>query len=144
MVHDELILVLDFGSQYTQLIARRIRELNVYSEIRRFDISIEDIKNLKPKGIILSGGPSSVYAPDAPIVDKSVFDLSIPILGICYGLQLIAHTLGGEVARATHREYGHAQLHIDKDDALFTDLDNELKVWMSHGDRIISPPPDRW
>jgi GMP synthase (glutamine-hydrolysing) len=111
-IHNELILILDFGSQYTQLIARRVREQGVYSEIKSYDFPLEKIEALKPKGIIFSGGPSSVYQADAPLIGKEIFDLRIPILGICYGLQLISHLLGGGVTRTDHREYGHAWLEV--------------------------------
>ncbi len=106
MTQSEAIIVLDFGSQYTQLIARRIRELGVYSEIKPFYIDIEELRALTPQGIILSGGPSSVYADDAPIPDAAIFDLGCPVLGICYGLQVIAHLLDGKVDKAQRREYG--------------------------------------
>jgi GMP synthase (glutamine-hydrolysing) len=142
MVHNELILVLDFGSQYTQLIARRIRELGVYSEIKPYNTSIENIIALNPKGIILSGGPSSVYAKDAPLPNPSILELNIPILGICYGLQVLAHQLGGKVDSAHHREYGRAKLFVDDKSDLFSDIDSTLDVWMSHGDHLIKTPLD--
>ena len=142
MEFKEKILVLDFGSQYTQLIARRIRENKVYSEIYPFNVSLDKIKEFNPKGIILSGGPSRVTAKDAPIPDKAIYDLGIPLLGICYGMQLMAHCLGGKVARATKREYGRAELKADDFSDLFKGL--ALKkhnvVWMSHGDRIEKTP----
>ncbi|MDL1956398.1 MAG: glutamine-hydrolyzing GMP synthase [Candidatus Desulfofervidus auxilii] len=136
------ILILDFGSQYTQLIARRIRELGVYSEIQPYDYSIEKIKQFNPKGIILSGGPASVLAPDAPTCDKEVFSLNIPILGICYGLQLIAFLLGGKIESGEKREYGLATIQILKETKLFygLPLNNEVKVWMSHGDTVTKLP----
>src|SRR4030066_477118 len=127
-MHEEKILLLDFGSQYTQLIARRIRESKVYSEIFPFSASIEKIKNFKPKGIILSGGPSSVYGKGAPIPDLKIFELGIPVLGICYGMQLMAHMLGGKVAKAQKREYGRAELIIDKKIALFNDIPGKTVV----------------
>ncbi len=133
---EELILILDFGSQYTQLIARRIRELNTYCEIHPYRLTLEQIKAMRPKGIILSGGPSSVYGQDAPLVDKNLFASKIPILGICYGMQLIAHLNDGKVAPSTEREYGFAELEIDKPGILFNGLNQRSEVWMSHGDRI--------
>ncbi len=139
---DEFILILDFGSQYTQLIARRIREIGVFSEIERFDYPIEKITQNKPKGIILSGGPSSVYEDNSPQVDKTLFKLGIPVLGICYGLQLIAYKLGGEVDRFAKREYGKAVLKVIRDDDLFRGLDSNSIVWMSHGDALVKAPPD--
>ncbi len=140
MIHNESILILDFGSQYTQLIARRVRELNVYCEIHPFNISIEKIKNFAPKGIIFSGGPSSVYANDAPISDKKIFDLGIPVLGICYGLQLIAFQNGGEVTKAPRREYGRAKLLVDSSADLLKDVSSSTEVWMSHGDEVTKMP----
>ncbi|MBI5188098.1 MAG: glutamine-hydrolyzing GMP synthase, partial [Nitrospirae bacterium] len=143
-------LVLDFGSQYTQLIARRIRESKVYSEIFPFNASIERIKNFNPKGIILSGGPSSVYDSGAPLPDLKIFELGIPVLGICYGMQLMAHLFSGKVAKAVKREYGRSELMIDDTSDLFKSIgslqtpNSELRtvVWMSHGDRIEHCPPD--
>jgi GMP synthase (glutamine-hydrolysing) len=142
MEFKEKILVLDFGSQYTQLIARRVRENRVYSEILPFNVSLDRIKAFRPKGIILSGGPSRVTAKDAPIPDKGVYDLGVPILGICYGMQLMAHSLGGRVARAVKREYGRAELKIDDFSDLFKGLASKKSnvVWMSHGDRIEKSP----
>ena len=134
------ILVLDFGSQYTQLIARRIRENKVYSEIFPFNTSIDKIRAFEPKGIILSGGPSSVYDKEAPICDLEIFNLGIPVFGICYGMQLMAHSLGGEVARAAKREYGRAMLMVDDETDLLWGLSQKSKVWMSHGDRIELMP----
>lgn len=140
--HQELILVLDFGSQYTQLIARRVREQGVYLEIKPFNISIEEIKKISPKGIILSGGPASVYEKNAALIPKAFFDLDIPVLGICYGLQLTSHLFGGKVVRADHREYGHAMLNVNQNDPLLFEINSPLKVWMSHGDRVEELPPD--
>ncbi|MFA5353472.1 MAG: glutamine-hydrolyzing GMP synthase [Thermodesulfovibrionales bacterium] len=134
------ILVLDFGSQYTQLIARRIREGKVYSEIFPFNVSLEKIKAFEPQGIILSGGPSSVYDQEAPVPDLGVFDLGIPVLGICYGMQLMANHLGGGVARAQKREYGKAELTIDDDTDILWGISQDSRVWMSHGDRIEKIP----
>jgi GMP synthase (glutamine-hydrolysing) len=140
MTNNDKILVLDFGSQYTQLIARRIRESKVYSEIYPFNASIEKIKAFHPTGIVLSGGPSSVYDKGAPLPDEEVFHLGIPILGICYGMQLMAHYLGGKVAKAAKREYGRAELIVDDDEDLLGGLSQKTKVWMSHGDRIEKLP----
>ncbi len=141
---DDKILVLDFGSQYTQLIARRIREDKVYSEIFPFNATLDKIKAFNPKGIILSGGPSSVYDKNAPFPDAGIFDLRIPILGICYGMQLMAHHFGGKVAKALKREYGRAELIVDDDSDLFSGIVNRKShattVWMSHGDRIERLP----
>ncbi|MDQ6734064.1 MAG: glutamine-hydrolyzing GMP synthase [Nitrospirota bacterium] len=138
--HDR-ILILDFGSQYTQLIARRIREARVYSQILPCTASLATIEAYRPKGIILSGGPSSVYDRKAPRVPKEVFDLGVPILGICYGMQLVTHLLGGEVAKANHREYGRAELLIDDGfDVLKKLRARSRTVWMSHGDRIERMP----
>ena len=138
----EKVLILDFGSQYTQLIARRIRENKVYSEIFPYNAPIEKIREFGPKGIILSGGPSSVSQKDAPFPDMEVFDLGLPILGICYGMQLMAHCLGGKVERAAKREYGRAELNIDDHTDLFKGLASKKNnvVWMSHGDKIRKYP----
>ncbi len=140
MTHEERILILDFGSQYTQLIARRVRELGVYSEIKPFSMAVAEIRQLQPRGVILSGGPSSVYSPDAPLPDPELLTLDIPILGICYGLQTIAYLLGGEVERAQRREYGPAELVIDEPTELFTGLALQQSVWMSHGDHLTKLP----
>jgi GMP synthase (glutamine-hydrolysing) len=137
--HEEMIIILDFGSQYTQLIARRIREKHVYCEIIPYNRSLKALKQ-KPRGIILSGGPSSVYAPDAPKPEPDLFEMEVPVLGICYGLQLVAHLLGGEVDRAARREFGHASLHIDDSRDLFFNLPDRLDVWMSHGDHLTKMP----
>jgi GMP synthase (glutamine-hydrolysing) len=136
----EEILVIDFGSQYTQLIARRVRELKVYSEIIPCTAPFSEIKKRAPKGIILSGGPASVYEKDAPKIDKEIFSLGIPILGICYGMQLITHLLGGVVSRAERREYGKAVIKIDDFEDLFANVKNESTVWMSHADKIDKMP----
>ena len=138
MTHDEVIPILDFGSQYAQLIARRVREKGVYSELVRPDITIEELKKLNPKGIILSGGPSSVYEPNAPRCDPRLFDLGVPVMGICYGMQLAAQILGGEVKAAKAREYGRAHLHIVSEDPFVHGLPEETTVWMSHGDQVNS------
>ena len=137
-----MIVVLDFGSQYTQLIARRIRESKVYCEIHPFNVPLEKIKALKPRGIILSGGPASVYQNDAPRVDPELFALPVPFLGICYGMGLVNLHFGGAAARADHREYGPAELVIDNDSDLFHGFANTAttRVWMSHGDKMTSFP----
>ena len=133
----ETIIVLDFGSQYTQLIARRIREQKVYCEIHPYHIPIDKLASMRPKGIILSGGPSSVYTPDAPLLDPKVLHLGVPLLGICYGMQLIAHLSEvGKVHPALEREYGSADLIVDSPAPLFDNLSDKINVWMSHGDRI--------
>ena len=134
------ILVLDFGSQYTQLIARRLRENGVYAEIVPYNFEIEKIKAKNPQGIILSGGPASVYAKDAYLVDKEIFNLNLPILGICYGMQTIAYFLGGEVAPASHHEYGKAHLKIKQETPIFNNIEDNSIVWMSHGDRVERLP----
>jgi GMP synthase (glutamine-hydrolysing) len=135
------IAILDFGSQYSQLIARRIREQNVYSELLRFDTTAETLRRRKPAGIILSGGPSSVFEPGAPLCDPALFDLGIPVLGICYGMQLTARALHGTVKPGQAREYGHARIDVVDADPLFIDLPAELDVWMSHGDQVETLPP---
>ena len=119
----ELILILDFGGQYNQLIARRVRECNVYSEVVPYDINIEQIKEKNPKGIIFTGGPASVYGENAPKCDKEIFNLGIPILGICYGMQLMTHILGGEVAKASKREYGTTNVSIVDNSVLLNGFD---------------------
>ncbi len=135
------IVVLDFGSQYTQLIARKLRESGVYTEVVPYSEDIEDIKARQPKGIILSGGPASVYASDAYHPSENIWELGLPILGICYGMQLIAQHFGGEVVAAEHHEYGKAKLNIIKSDSpIFTDVPNNSIVWMSHGDRVEKLP----
>ncbi len=138
------ILILDFGSQYTQLIARRVRECQIYSEIHPYDIPVNRVKSLSPKGIILSGGPASVYVKNAPLCDPALFEMGIPILGICYGMQLIAQILGGEVIHSEKREYGRAKLTLDREGKLFKGLGkkgSQLVVWMSHGDQVRTLPP---
>ena len=135
------ILILDFGSQYTQLIARRVRESKVYSEILPYYTPIKEIESYAPAGIILSGGPASVYDRKAPLCDPALFKLSLPVLGICYGMQLMTHLLGGKVARAAKREFGRADLIIERPSPLLKDLSNPTPVWMSHGDRIEVLPP---
>jgi GMP synthase (glutamine-hydrolysing) len=134
------ILILDFGSQYTQVIARRIRELQVYSEIVRFNTSAAEIAKLKPNGLILSGGPASVYDKDAPHLDSEIFSLGIPVLGICYGLMLMAHHLGGRVVFTGRREYGAGTLHIANGSQLLDGLGPQIDVWNSHGDEVTALP----
>ncbi len=137
----ESILIIDFGSQYSRLIARRIRESKVYCEIVSHTTSWESVKSLNPRGIILSGGPASVYEQDAPMAPSWVYEQKLPILGICYGMQVMVHQLGGKVAPSSKKEYGHAVLTQKViDSQLFEGLPPSMSVWMSHGDRIISPP----
>jgi GMP synthase (glutamine-hydrolysing) len=137
------ILILDFGAQYTQLIARRVREHHVYCEIQPGDLSVEEIESFAPRGINLSGGPASVLDEGSPDADPALFELDVPILGICYGLQLLVQRLGGRVESADDREYGRAHLIVDRDDRLLGALDpaHDRVVWMSHGDRVLSLPP---
>lgn len=138
------VLILDFGSQYTQLIARRVRECQIYSEIHSYDLSVDQVKSLSPKGIILSGGPASVYKKGAPRCDPELLKLGIPILGICYGMQMMAQLLGGEVIHSERREYGKAKLTIDQEDELFRGIGRkgtQMVVWMSHGDQVKTMPP---
>ncbi|MFN2541346.1 MAG: glutamine-hydrolyzing GMP synthase [Chthoniobacterales bacterium] len=134
------ILILDFGAQYTQVIARRIRELQVYSEVVPFDLPLPEIRKLNPRGLILSGGPASVYDKTAPHPDPEIFSLGIPVLGICYGMQLMAHHLGGQVEFSPRREYGAATLHVLDGSKLFEGLGPQLDIWNSHGDKITSLP----
>jgi len=134
------ILILDFGSQYTQVIARRVRELQVYSEVVPFNLPAAEIKKLNPNGIILSGGPASVYDKGAPQIDPEIFSLGIPVLGICYGLMQMAHHLGGQVVFTGRREYGAGMLHITNGSQLFDGLGNQLDVWNSHGDEVTALP----
>ncbi len=137
----QTIAVIDFGSQYTQVIARRIRECQVYSKIYHYKTTAEELRADGVIGIILSGGPSSVFAKEAPIPDRALFELGIPVLGICYGIQLMGHLLGGKVSKSTHREYGHGTLSIQKPGRLFNKLPKKLRVWNSHGDKMIELPP---
>ncbi len=136
----ELVIVLDFGGQYNQLIARRVREANVYAEVIHYDTPIDEIVAKNPKGIIFTGGPSVVYEDDAPKVDPKIFELGIPILGICYGSQLMGYTLGGSVARASHREYGNTDMKVNTDHILFKDVSEETTSWMSHTYFVSEPP----
>lgn len=140
---DERILILDFGSQYAQLIARRVREQHVYCEIVRHDITAERVREHRPRGLILSGGPASVYEAGAPKCDPRLFELGVPVLGICYGMQLACSTLGGRVDSAPAREYGRARCQITSHEELFAGLPAEIEVWMSHGDQV-SRVSDDW
>lgn len=142
-IYGKKILILDFGSQYTQLIARRVRESHVYCEIHPFNTGADRIRAFSPRGIILSGGPASIYDKEAPAIEKWILDLGVPVLGICYGMQYLAHILGGQVSRAEDREYGNAHVAVQDDTDLFHGfLKNEEEiVWMSHGDRIDALPP---
>jgi len=141
-VDTQTVVILDFGSQYTQLIARRIRELNVFSVVLPCTVPLTEIKKNKPIGVILSGGPSSVYDADAPVADPEMLNLGVPVLGICYGLHFIVHHLGGKVRSAPRREYGHADVTIEIGETpLFTGLPPTLQVWMSHGDEALELPP---
>ncbi|MBZ5573269.1 MAG: glutamine-hydrolyzing GMP synthase [Acidobacteriia bacterium] len=135
------IVVLDFGAQYSQLIARRIREQNVFSVVLPCNATLDEIRSQSPIGIVLSGGPASVYDRDAPEADKRLFDLGVPVLGICYGLQFMVYALGGKVRGAEKREYGHAAVDIKDDSRLFQGLPRQLNVWMSHGDEAVDLPP---
>ncbi len=135
-----MIIVIDFGSQFNQLIARRVRENNVYCQVEPADISIDKIKEMKPVGIILSGGPSSIYEENSPTIDPGIFDLGIPVLGICYGMHYMVHTLGGTIRRAEKREYGFAELQIKDAKTLFKDMEDKFQCWMSHGDSAKALP----
>jgi GMP synthase (glutamine-hydrolysing) len=143
-MHDprEVVFILDFGAQYTQLIARRVREAGVYCEIHRFDVPVATVKSRAPRALILSGGPSSVYAEGAPRIDAGLLELGIPTLGICYGEQIVAHTLGGKVERASEGEYGPAEVRIDEATGIFSRFKagETIEVWMSHGDRLVEAP----
>ena len=141
-IADQRVLVLDFGSQYSQLIARRVRHQNVYCEIVRHDLPASRIRELAPKGIILSGGPSSVYQDGALRCDPEIFRLGLPVLGICYGMQLACEALGGRVENTPAREYGRAQCRISQSNALFDDVPETMQVWMSHGDQVASVSDD--
>jgi len=143
-VAHETILILDFGSQYTQLIARRVREQSVYSEIHPFNVPMDKIRELAPRGIVLSGGPSSVYDDGAPTISPEIYELGVPILGICYGAQITAKLLGGRVERSDKHEYGRAHVEVRDSDGLFHGIEGgeRLSVWMSHGDRVEDLPAD--
>ena len=136
----DTILVLDFGSQYTQLIARRVRDSNVYSEILPWDIDEKKIQSINPKGIILSGGPDSVTESYTPRIPQIIFDLNVPILGICYGMQTLAEQFGGQVISSEFKEFGYSELKVKTDCVLFSNLDKTLNVWMSHGDQVQDLP----
>ena len=139
---DETVLVVDFGSQYSRLIARRVREARVYCEIIPHDAAWDQVAHLNPRGVILSGGPASVYEPDAPMAPSWVYEKRLPVLGICYGLQVLAHQLGGRVVPGSMREYGQAALHQNAvDNPIFADLPSSTTVWMSHGDQVLEMPP---
>jgi GMP synthase (glutamine-hydrolysing) len=140
ILHEQKILILDFGSQYTQNIARKVRECQIYCEIHPCTLTFEEIKNLNAKGIILSGGPASVQEKDSPLCDPRLFELRVPILGICYGMQLITHLLGGKVDSSPHREFGRAELMLNEFSEMFEEVKNNSIVWMSHGDRISKLP----
>ncbi|BAD63475.1 GMP synthase [glutamine-hydrolyzing] [Shouchella clausii] len=140
VTNHETIVVLDFGGQYNQLITRRIRDLGVYSELHSHKLTADELKEMNPIGIIFSGGPNSAYVEGSPKCDPAIYDLGIPILGICYGVQLMTHHFGGKVDKASHREYGKALLNVENQSPLFKGLPIEQTVWMSHGDKIVAPP----
>ena len=137
----ETVIVIDFGGQYNQLVARRVRECNVYCEIYSYKTGIEQIKAMNPKGIILTGGPNSCYEADSPTYTRELFELGIPVLGLCYGAQLMMHILGGKVEKAAVREYGKTDVTVDTDSPLFTDVSKETVCWMSHFDYISKVAP---
>ena len=137
----ETVLVVDFGGQYNQLIARRVRECHVYSEIVPYTKALDAIREKQPKGVIFTGGPNSVYLPDSPTIDKAVFELGIPVLGICYGSQLMMHLLGGHVCRAPEREYGKTLVTVDTASKLFKGVSEKTVCWMSHNDYIEQAAP---
>ena len=137
----EKVIVIDFGGQYNQLVARRVRENNVYCEIYSYRTPIEDIKAMQPKGIILTGGPASCYEEGAASCDKALFELGVPVLGLCYGVQLMMHVLGGKVEKAPVREYGHIELSVDTSSPLYENVAAETNCWMSHNDYISRLAP---
>ena len=136
----EMIIVLDFGGQYNQLIARRVRECHVYCEVHPYTLELDKIREMEPKGIIFTGGPNSVYLEESPHIDPDIFNMNIPILGICYGSQLIAYTLGGQVATAPVSEYGKTQVSVDQSSILFNNVEATTDCWMSHTDYIAKAP----
>ena len=139
---NELVIVIDFGGQYNQLVARRVRECNVYCEIYSYKINIDKIREMNPKGIILTGGPNSCYEADSPTYSKELFELGIPVLGLCYGAQLMQHILGGKVEKADVREYGKTNVIVDKKDStIFREVKGETTCWMSHFDYISKVAP---
>ena len=141
-IYDRGVVILDFGSQYTQLIARRVRESNVYSEIFPWDINEKKILDLNPKGVILSGGPNSVTDSFTPRIPQCIFELNVPILGICYGMQTLAEQMGGQVVSSDKKEFGHTNLEIENESILFKGIDKKINVWMSHGDQVQDLPDE--
>ncbi|MDF2717432.1 MAG: synthase [Paenibacillus sp.] len=137
---NEMIVVLDFGGQYNQLIARRIRDMGVYSELLPYNTSVDKIRELAPKGIVFSGGPASVYEENSPKVDPGIYELGLPIMGICYGMQLMAYQLEGKVDKSSKREYGKADVEFTEGCHLVKGLDRKQTVWMSHGDHVSALP----
>ena len=141
-MEQEKVIVIDFGGQYNQLVARRVRECQVYCEIYSYRTPLDEIRAMNPKGIILTGGPNSCYEPDSPTYTKELFELGIPVLGLCYGAQLMNHVLGGKVEKADNREYGKTATYIDGGkDSIFAGVEEETVVWMSHFDYISKPAP---
>ena len=140
-MNNEYVLILDFGGQYNQLIARRVRECNVYCEVKPYNMTIDEIRKLNPKGIIFTGGPNSVYDEKSPHISKEVFELGVPVLGICYGCQIMAYTLGGTVSSANSKsEYGKTEVSIDNTSKLFKEIDKKQICWMSHTDYVTHVP----
>ncbi len=139
-IHDQRILILDFGSQYTQLVARRVREIGVYCELWSWDVEEADIREFNPDGIILSGGPESVTEDNSPRAPQYVFDSGVPVLGVCYGMQTMAEQLGGKVSTSDEREFGYAAVKVSGESAIFKDLEATQDVWMSHGDKVVEIP----
>src|SRR6202046_3643415 len=137
----EEVVVLDYGGQYSQLIARRIRDCGVFSELLPHHVPLEEVKKRKPRGIILSGGPASVYAPGAPSLERGLLELGVPVMGICYGMQLLVHELGGKVEQAEVGEFGRSELHVRDPGVLLKGMPLEQTCWMSHRDTVFEPPP---